>query len=348
MFCSKCGTEINEEDIFCPKCGNKRKGSNLDVKQTDSSLASEEYNSIDTGISVKKKTNKLPFIISAIAVVIVVVIVAFVNLFSGTGSSHFSNSDDVTIIATSVSHGYGYLSIKNTGNNVIRDVKIAIKGFDSNGFLIPIEGNEDYVEFDIPSVNLLAGKTYGPVSKWLSSDVKYIDAVVTHITYMDNKEWSVNADSWTSDFSIDSRIKQIEDMRENAISAENNPYLKIVSSEKWHGNKFDSSQNISITVKNIGDKPISTIYITVMEYDENGYPLNVNKPGYAALPNADKLKLDFSVVDAGDTQEYEAHLFFMSDCKDYVLLVSSIDFTDGTTWNNENTLPWIIYNEFKR
>ena len=58
MFCSKCGTEINEEDIFCPKCGNKRKGSNLDVKQTDSSLASEEYNSIDTGISVKKKTNK--------------------------------------------------------------------------------------------------------------------------------------------------------------------------------------------------------------------------------------------------------------------------------------------------
>ena len=67
MFCGNCGTNINDKDAFCPKCGAMITQSNIgDLNNSN----------------IKKTIKKAPIIIAIIAVLLVIVVCLFLFVFN--------------------------------------------------------------------------------------------------------------------------------------------------------------------------------------------------------------------------------------------------------------------------
>ena len=83
VYCSKCGAEIHEGQLFCPKCGQK-------VSSENDSLTSEIPQTAPaqpvTAVSTDKKKNGKMIIIIAVAAVVVIGVVLAVVLGGGGGS----------------------------------------------------------------------------------------------------------------------------------------------------------------------------------------------------------------------------------------------------------------------
>lgn len=82
MFCPKCGTEALEGAVFCQKCGAKVP---VDGAVSQSAELSAPINQVQSEKPAKKKS-KLPFILGAVALVIVAII--FVSALGGDNTDY--------------------------------------------------------------------------------------------------------------------------------------------------------------------------------------------------------------------------------------------------------------------
>lgn len=73
MFCHKCGKEVTEGAVFCPKCGAKLADNDAAVQQkvvsTPAGQMQSRTNGVQQEISQKKKSWKLPVFLGAANVI---------------------------------------------------------------------------------------------------------------------------------------------------------------------------------------------------------------------------------------------------------------------------------------
>ena len=125
-------------------------------------------------------------------------------------------------------------------------------------------------------------------------------------------------------------------------------YLKnYAETKKYNDNMFSSQDDFDLIVKNIGNQTIQNISVIVLEYDNNGYAIRVS-PYDFVTQNARAVTVDPANVEPWKTGGWNWSLFFDSECKSYDVIIYSIELKDGTTWSNENALPWMLYNEDRR
>ncbi len=162
-------------------------------------------------------------------------------------------------------------------------------------------------------------------------------ATVIYIKYQGSEEWKAdNVELWANDvintFSVDSCEESMNELKEKADLAEQNEYLQIVSTRKYHANQFSNNDDFDFTLKNSSDNTIETVTIHVLEYDENGLPFST-KPYDRFAKNDRSVGGTVNLV-SGSTNTYNSVLFFEPDCKNYKYVVQKIIFTDGTEWQN--------------
>lgn len=102
MFCSKCGTELKEGDVFCYKCGapmrNKENavsndaGSNKPVNLVNN-IQNAADNKVEKGSAKKKKIGSVPFIICLLVLAGVVIWLVCKQLEIGAWTSSQNNKE---------------------------------------------------------------------------------------------------------------------------------------------------------------------------------------------------------------------------------------------------------------
>lgn len=116
MFCFKCGSEIKEEDLFCPKCG---------TRQMLSAVGNEKVESIEAEISVPNKSKKKIIIIGITAIVAILAIVFLVMKKYNRVDEKGSALPKLTNIESELNTAFAML-FEGTGVNVgkIQDFQI--------------------------------------------------------------------------------------------------------------------------------------------------------------------------------------------------------------------------------
>ena len=116
MFCFKCGSEIKEEDLFCPKCG---------TRQMLSAVGNEKVESIEAEISVPNKSKKKIIIIGITAIVAILAIVFLVMKKHNRVDEKGSALPKLTNIESELNTAFAML-FEGTGVNVdkIQDFQI--------------------------------------------------------------------------------------------------------------------------------------------------------------------------------------------------------------------------------
>lgn len=267
----------------------------------------------------------------------------------------FKPSDDLVVeISTLDSDRRDAISlVKNKSDKTIKEYTIAYVGFDSNGNSVNLGYNSTYELFSVTSANILPGEVHGiDNSAYINEDIYYVSATISKITYKDGSIWEADAiEKWAenevNNFSIDNYKKKISSFSVESNNAENNGYLQVVSSDKYHYNQFSTKDDLDVTIKNVGNKDIRTFSLIVAQYDQNGYGVNTSPYDLIKL-NMSGADVDDANLKTGESDEFSWTLFFNPDCSTYKIVVNEIEFSDGTTWKNPNLLYWILYNEDKR
>ena len=128
VYCTKCGTENEEDDSFCKNCGNKLKKENISrLKIYDNELKNEDKiltkgfkksdNILRRGL---KKINIRAFIIGIVSWVILIIIFGLLNLIGP--ATTVSSSTDVLgfIMAQLISSAIaGYIGNTNYKNGIV-------------------------------------------------------------------------------------------------------------------------------------------------------------------------------------------------------------------------------------
>lgn len=84
MFCYKCGKEVNEGAVFCPKCGAKLAANDTvtvqqKVESTPAGQMQSRTNGVLQEVPQKKKSRKLPVLLGAVAVAFVLIIISVIS-----------------------------------------------------------------------------------------------------------------------------------------------------------------------------------------------------------------------------------------------------------------------------
>lgn len=102
MFCHKCGTQINDGSVFCPKCGAKIMAENaehqLDVPISVETKSQQSY-AVSLDKPPKKKSGKLPLILGVVVLVIIGVAVITVKA-KKQQSLTVADSEDIVLSET--------------------------------------------------------------------------------------------------------------------------------------------------------------------------------------------------------------------------------------------------------
>ncbi len=97
MFCKKCGNQLNDGAVFCPKCGTPVTQNVETVNNTEEIQDTKSSDTLSQRVRSlveipKKKVNKKILIISVIAVVAVVIVICIVIGSDSSGSKYASYS----------------------------------------------------------------------------------------------------------------------------------------------------------------------------------------------------------------------------------------------------------------
>ena len=364
MFCPKCGTEIAKEALFCMKCGAKIEQIPNMVNEQSAEVAveepktSEKAPNVDFIKKIEENKNSKKIFMGIIIGVIILAIIKILTGFGGEGGvslGKYEPAEDLKVVGATLDHnGYTVVVVENTGDKTVQDYEVAYIGYDSAGNPVKLDGSNWHEIGLIQTANIMPGETYGLNKTFYTgnSSISYVEAAVNKITYTDGSEWiAKNIESWvkaaTEEFSVEEYKQSIEDMKALAVLAESNPYIQLEKSKKYSDNRFSNQDDLDVYYKNIGSQDVRSIESIIMQYDSNGYAVNVSPYSYVTI-NCRKTSFEDANVVAGGTASGNNSLFFESDCEDYKILITELEFMDGTKWTNKNTFQWILYNQNKR
>ena len=260
------------------------------------------------------------------------------------GTEMFIRNDDLRIVAAFKYNGYLYVVAENAGEQPIINFDIAYINFDRNGFTTTTNGN-GYEGGSVNAANLMPGEK--SIFRWYSSDGEYTTATVIHVDYADGAQWNAtNINYWVeetkSNFTVDQYNADVEALADEGQLAESNEYVSLDNYYLQHGNQFSTQHDLWFTITNKSEQAISIANVYVLEFDDNGFPVNVS-PYDTYCMNGHSTGGTVNLA-PGQTNSYSDDLFTSASTAQIKVIVTYLEFQDGTEWHNPYMYEWILTN----
>ncbi len=314
-------------------------------------------------------------------IICIITALAITLSFSACNKSSYAISNKLIIQAEYLkesNEGYGkhfFAFVKNCSKDTIVDYSVAYIGFDRNGNVTDANnGGEEYGTRKITMANILPGCVHGlsegeTEGILVGSDtavgevnaVRYVKSAISYIKFKSGKEWEMgNLDAWVKDtikdFSVEDQKNYVQTLKADAEKAMDNPYLVFKSarttrSENRYNNPEREALDLTTTFVNISDKVINSFAIIVLGYESGNKGItltlsnrNVGWNRRYITKNSHRIESDFQVRPQEEFSQ-TAKSALASYCTDYLIIVECIEFEDGTVWNNDYALQFMMYNE---
>lgn len=263
--------------------------------------------------------------------------------YSKEPTTSFEENQDLKIVASFVYDNDTYVVAENVGEQAILNFKIAYINFDKNGFTT----TNDYKTGKAETVNLMPGEKN--IFSWYGATGDYALSAITNVDYADGSTWETTVaqlDSWAktarTNFSMDDYKESIILMKETGVLAETNDYVTLADFYIKHDNRFSAKHDFHFSVTNTSEQGITRLNVFVLEFDENGFPVNVN-PYDTYCINGHMTGGNINLA-AGQTGSYSDDLFLSPTTDQIKAAITHIEFQDGTEWDNPYIFEWIITN----
>jgi len=256
-----------------------------------------------------------------------------------TSGPSFTISDDLCLIYGYIYKGDRFFLVENTSDKPILEYVLEYIVLDRNG--LPLGDSSRAKSSD---ANLMPGEK--KMGKWYGSSGSYAVATVAEISFINGDTWKAkNTDQWVkqvkSSFSLNEYNKQIEGLAEPALKAETASPLHGRYG-KVNRNQFSNSDDLTLSLTNNGDKVITRSSFMVLQYDRNGFPVSTSPYDHYVLN--DKRTGGSVSIAPGATVDVSDSLFFEAGCEYFKVVVRSLEFSDGSYWDNPYLYEWIIFN----
>ncbi len=263
-----------------------------------------------------------------------------------TKSPLFEPSEDLKVTVAFVYDGDTYIVVENTGDQAILNYTVAYINFDKNGF-VATRDSDGYEAGRASTANIMPGEKY--IAGWYGADGVYAVATVTGIDYADGTTWeapSMQVDYWVKEtsknFSVENQSAMIATLKETGVQAEQNEYASLTDISIKHGNQFSSEHDFHFSIKNTSEQGITTLNVYVLEFDKNGFPVSVSPyDTYCANGHQTGGKVNLA---SGKSGSYSDDLFLSSTTTQIKVVISYIEFQDGSEWTNPYLYEWLIGN----
>ena len=178
--CSKCGVELNEEQIFCPKCGNKR---DFQINEEVSSAIEKFNQGIEKKAKKKKNKVKILIVLLSIIAVLVAAVIAMYCYFNSKAETLIEEIKSNNVTATTISDDYnaltpiGQMFFKEEIVNAFVDLVSSNQYVNTTNLIVDEELIDNYEKYKEVSTAL------DITSEDDTNVVEYIDAVLKLAQY---------------------------------------------------------------------------------------------------------------------------------------------------------------------
>lgn len=302
--------------IACSETGNDDNYSKSESENGDTSVSSDNQN--PSGADRTSSTKK------------------------GNGSN--ATNKDLRIVSAFNYNNDTYIVVENVGEQAILNYEVAYVSFDKNGLVATTDSN-GYEIGRANTVNLMPGKK--TISSWYGAEGNYTVATVIGVDYQDGSTWeATQIEDWVkaarSEFDVDTHKAELAALKKFDSSAEVNEYAALTEYYIKHGNQFSSDHDFHFSIKNTSNQGITRLNVFVLEFDENGFPVSVNPYDTYCL-NGHSTGGTVNLA-AGGSGSYSDDLFISPTTTQIKVVISYIEFQDGTDWQNPYIYEWIIAN----
>lgn len=265
-----------------------------------------------------------------------------------TGSAEvvteFVPNEDLRVVAAFNYDNDTYVVVENMGEQAILNYRVAYISFDKNG-LFATRDSDGYETGKHDTANIMPGEKN--ISSWYGADGDYTIAAVISVDYQDGHTWEAEQlDTWVenarSEFNVDTHKAGLANLAAFNDAAEANDYATLTDYTIKHGNRFSSDHDLHFSIKNTSDQGITGLNVFVLEFDENGFPVSVS-PYDTYCMNGHQTGGTVNLA-AGQSGSYSDDLFISPTTTQIKVVISYIEFQDGTDWMNPYIYEWIISN----
>lgn len=258
----------------------------------------------------------------------------------------FEQNENLQVVVAFVYDNDTYVVVENTGEQAVLNYRVAYINFDKNGF-VATRDSDGYEAGRASTANIIPGTK--DIAGWYGADGTYAVATVIGIDYADGTTWEATGsqiDSWVKDtsknFSINDQKTAISELKEIGTLAESNEWATLVDYKIKHGNRFSSDHDFHFTVKNTSEQGITRLNVFVLEFDENGFPVSVSPyDTYCINGHQTGGTVNLAPEESGS---YSDSLFISPTTTQIKVVVSFIEFQDGSEWKNPYIYEWIVGN----
>lgn len=259
-------------------------------------------------------------------------------------ANEFVPNDDLRIVAAFSYDNDTHVVIENVGDQAILNYRVAYIAFDKNGF-VATRDSRGYDTGKHETVNLMPSEK--AISTWYGADGVYTVAVIVGVDYQDGSTWEAQyIEKWAStvrsEFNVDAYKSEIDKLKEFDALATTNEYAMLTDHSIQHRNQFSSKHDFLFSISNTSDQGITKLSLFILEFDENGFPVSVN-PYDTYCINGHSTGGTLNLA-AGQSGSYTNNLFISPTTTQIKVVISSIEFQDGTDWQNPYIYEWILAN----
>ena len=187
MYCSNCGKENADSDLFCTGCGSSLKGNSSTTESSNNIV-------IEQNAPPKSKKKKWICIVAIIAVIIVII-----KIFGSDNAEYTNNAGNklpIVVNQVLVQEDFGTeisVEVENITNTDYRKAYLAVLAWDSKGLPVELCGMYDFFEdsyvkyLGLENIGSKAADAY--TFTFESADIEYISVFLDECEDFDGNKW---------------------------------------------------------------------------------------------------------------------------------------------------------------
>ncbi len=163
-----------------------------------------------------------------------------------------------------------------------------------------------------------------------------------------------NLKRFVDDTEVNTKIEEVKNkkeeydkaqMEQRILSLKDLQQVNVVSTDVWDDGFSIVFMKGKIVVNNNTDKVAKDVYLSVLQFDANGYPVDVDYSIYEGNhKNEYRCQFDSCNILPGKAYGTNAYFSLSDKCKKIKACVKKVVYTDGSTWENEYYKYWLEEN----
>jgi hypothetical protein len=240
------------------------------------------------------------------------------------------------------STGCARVIVDNITQTPITSYELELVYFSEKG--APLEEHGTYTV----QCNLPAGGEVG-LNKYVGGNGggKYITPVIKSVTYGDGTGW-VNDNAAlelavkATSFDIPAFEQTMQKDGDKVQMAAQNPYLKINNMTEASTDEISGRHDLKLVVTNTSDKTITGVEVAVAELDRDNKAVDASPQSYVSK-NVRLATCKDIALTKGESKSLASTSFLETDCYRINAVVTAVEFSDGTRWDNPYALNWLMW-----